>query len=142
MHSFKRIFFILGYLLYKINIKDKIHSIKTQIINQARIQRFNRFDAAYAFNFELDSVHKDYLYSIFLEESKKIFGNFTLVDENLFAHIYSIGTITIVSQYVPKSGGFLSLFLDSLSFSFLSRLLSPRSPFSLPLSPWLCLCVP
>jgi hypothetical protein len=68
-------------LIHIINLKDKISNIKHDIVNSAVEQR----DAKVSkdnFNFELDSKHKDYIYSIFVEESKKILNKFTLSDDN------------------------------------------------------------
>ena len=71
-------------LIFKQNIKNEVHHLKDELINDTlkSKENYNRknVNGGQNLNFEVSTKHKEYLYNIFLEKSKKYLNKFTLKD--------------------------------------------------------------
>jgi len=68
-------------LIYKKSITNELLNIKKDLIKACLKQRI-KLNPKLAYNFEVESKHKNYLYNIFYHTSKSYLNNFTLHDVN------------------------------------------------------------
>ena len=64
-------------LINKVNVTRQIKPIKDQLINDALFSQHNRQGA---FNYEVNTNYRQYLYDVFIEHSRRSLNNFTLRD--------------------------------------------------------------
>ena len=82
MNSFNRV-----RLINKINVSRQIKSIKDDLIKDALFSQHNRT----AFNYEVNTNHRQYLYDVFIKHSRRLLNNFTLRDTDFKVWCYFTG---------------------------------------------------
>ena len=64
-------------LIHSMNVEKEVSHLTESIINDALKTRYQQ-----AYNFEVITNHKDYLYNLLIEKSKNVLNNFTIADKN------------------------------------------------------------
>ena len=76
-------------LINKINLRKEIHSIRNDLINDALKSCPQRSSSEmHIYNFPLYTQHTEYLYHLFIRESRRLLNNFTLRDEDFKVWCY------------------------------------------------------
>tara|TARA_R110001632_G_scaffold123844_1_gene236564 strand:- start:422 stop:931 length:510 start_codon:yes stop_codon:yes gene_type:complete len=75
--------------VYKLNLKKQLKNKKEELIKD--ILNSKHKDTGSGYNFRLFTKYKDYLYNLFIKESKKILNPFTFKDKNFKVWCYFSG---------------------------------------------------
>ena len=70
-------------LIHSMNVEKEVSHLTESIINDALKTRYQQ-----AYNFEVITNHKDYLYNLLIEKSKNVLNNFTIADKNFRVWCY------------------------------------------------------
>ena len=73
--------------VYKINVKKSVEKIVPSLIKEC-IKDRHTLNKEFGNNYLLNTIHTDYLYNLFLKNSKKFLNKFTLKDNNFKCWCY------------------------------------------------------
>ena len=78
-------------LINKVNVTKQIKPIKDELLKDAYFSQYNRRDEYGAFNFEVNTNYRQYLYDVFIKHSRRLLNNFTLRDTDFKVWCYLTG---------------------------------------------------